>query len=199
MAARDGLEGLTIGNLAERMNMSKSGVFAHFGSREELQIAVLKAHERDFVDAVLVPSLIRQRGLDRLRAMFGHWLERTAIEAANGCIWISGATEYDDRPGAVRDVLVSMVQHWQTELSRAISQAIESGELVADLNMHDLVFELHGVVLALHHDARLLKSPGSVERATRSFERIIASYLEPGRQGPRASKSEGAHAKANAG
>ena len=93
MAARDGLEGLTIGNLAERMNMSKSGVFAHFGSREELQIAVLKAHERDFVDAVLVPSLTRQRGLDRLRAMFEYWLERTAIEAANGCIWISGAAE----------------------------------------------------------------------------------------------------------
>ena len=89
-----------------------------------------------------------------------------------------------------------MVQHWQTELSRAISQAIEAGELIADLNMHDLVFELHGVVLALHHDARLLKSPGSVERATRSFERIIASYLETGHQGSGTPKSEGAQAEA---
>jgi AcrR family transcriptional regulator len=176
LAARDGLEGLTIGSLAERMQMSKSGVFAHFGSREDLQIAVLKAHERDFVDAVLVPSLTQPRGLDRLRAMFTLWLERTAIEAAIGCIWISGATEYDDRPGAVRDVLVAMVQSWQTELTRAICQAVEAGELIADLDALDLVFELHGVVLALHHDARLLKSPGSVRRATRSFERIIASY-----------------------
>jgi AcrR family transcriptional regulator len=94
LAARDGLEGLTIGPLAERMAMSKSGVFAHFGSREDLQIAVLKAYERGFVDEVLLPSLRERRGLPRLRAIFDHWLERTAIEAARGCIWISGAAEY---------------------------------------------------------------------------------------------------------
>ena len=93
LAARNGLEGLTIGALAERMQMSKSGVFAHFGSREDLQIAVLKAYERRFVDEVLVPGLKEKRGLPRLRAIFDRWLDRTAIEAARGCIWISGAAE----------------------------------------------------------------------------------------------------------
>jgi AcrR family transcriptional regulator len=176
LAARDGLEGLTIGALAERMHMSKSGVFAHFGSREELQIAVLKAYERRFVEDVLVPGLEAPRGLARLRGILGHWLERTAIEAASGCIWISGATEYDDRPGPVRDELVGMVRSWQRELIRAIQQAIDTGELRADTDPSELVFDLYGVILVLHHDARLLDSPDAQARARRAFERLLASY-----------------------
>ena len=176
LAARDGLEGLTIGPLAERMAMSKSGVFAHFGSREDLQIAVLKAYERGFVDEVLVPSLRERRGLPRLRAIFDHWLERTAIEAARGCIWISGAAEYDDRPGSVREELVAMVRSWQRELSRAIQQAVEAGDLPVDLDVQELVFQMYGVILVLHHDGRLLESPDAVGRARRSFDRLIDSY-----------------------
>lgn len=176
LASRDGLEGLTIGSLAERMQMSKSGVFAHFGSREDLQIAVLKAYERRFADEVLMPSLKEKRGLPRLRAMFGNWLERTAIEAANGCIYIAGATEYDDRPGAVREELVAMIRSWQRELTRAIQQTVDCGDLPADLDVRELVFQLYGVILVLHHDGRLLKSPDAVIRARRSFERLIDSY-----------------------
>jgi AcrR family transcriptional regulator len=185
LASRNGLEGLTIGPLAERMQMSKSGVFAHFGSREDLQIAVLKAYERRFVDDVLVPGLREKRGLPRLRAIFKRWLERTAIEAARGCIWISGAAEYDDRPGSVREELVAMVRSWQRELSRAIQQAVEVGDLPADLDVQELVFQLYGVILVLHHDGRLLDSPDAVGRAQRSFERLIDSYrrdLPPGAQ-----------------
>lgn len=176
LAARDGLEGLTIGALAERMKMSKSGVFAHFGSREDLQIAVLKAYERRFVDEVLLPALKEKRGLQRLRAIFDRWIERTAIEAARGCIWISGATEYDDRPGAVRDELVAMVRSWQRELSRAIQQAVETGELPADLDAQELLFQLYGVILVLHHDGRLLGSPDALARARRSFDRLVESW-----------------------
>lgn len=176
LAARNGLEGLTIGALAERMQMSKSGVFAHFGSREDLQIAVLKAYERRFVDEVLVPGLKEKRGLPRLRAIFDRWLERTAIEAARGCIWISGAAEYDDRPGAVREELVAMVRSWQRELSRAIQQAVDVGDLPGDLDVQELVFQLYGVILVLHHDGRLLDSPDAVGRARRSFDRLVDSY-----------------------
>jgi len=176
LAARDGLEGLTIGALAERTRMSKSGVFAHFGSREDLQIAVLKAYERRFVDDILVPGLRERRGLPRLRAIFSRWLERTAIEAASGCIWISGATEYDDRPGAVREELVAMVRSWQRELTRAIQQAVDAGDLRADIDAREVVFDLYGVILVLHHDARLLNSPDALVRAQRAFERLIASY-----------------------
>jgi AcrR family transcriptional regulator len=175
LSARVGLEGLTIGALAERMQMSKSGVFAHFGAREELQIAVLKAYERQFVDDILLPALKEPRGLARLRAIFDRWLDRTAHEAEHGCILISGASEYDDRPGAVREVLVGMVRSWQRELARAIRQAIEAGELAADTDPDELVFELYGVILALHHDTRLLASGRAPERARRSFERMLAA------------------------
>ena len=178
LAARGGLEGLTIGPLAERMQMSKSGVFAHFGSREDLQIAVLKEYERRFVDDILVPSLKEKRGLPRLRAIFERWLDRTAIEAAQGCIWVSGATEYDDRPGAVREELVAMVRSWQRELSRAIQQAIDVGHLRPDTEPAELVFELYGVILVLHHDARLLDSPDATGRARRAFDRLLESYRE---------------------
>ena len=184
LSARVGLEGLTIGALAERMQMSKSGVFAHFGSREDLQIAVLKAYERRFVDDVLVPALKEKRGLPRLRAIFDRWLERTAIEAARGCIWISGAAEYDDRPGSVREELVAMVRSWQRELSRAIQQAVESRDLPADLDVQELVFQMYGVILVLHHDGRLLNSPDAVDRARRSFDRLVDSYRRTMRVAP---------------
>lgn len=176
LASRHGLEGLTIGALAERMQMSKSGVFAHFGSREDLQIAVLKEYERRFADEVLLPGLAAARGQPRLEAIFDRWLERTAIEAAQGCIWVSGASEYDDRPGAVRDELVAMVRSWQRELGRAIAQAVEVGHLRADTEVDDLVFELYGVMLVLHHDARLLNSTDAVARARRAFRRLMSFY-----------------------
>src|SRR5271163_3110615 len=99
MAGRDGLEGLTIGLLADRMQMSKSGVFAHFGSREDLQIAVIQEYHRRFEDEVFLPSISEKRGLPRLRAMFHRWVERHAREITSGCIYVSGAVEYDDRPG----------------------------------------------------------------------------------------------------
>ncbi|MEZ5730550.1 MAG: TetR/AcrR family transcriptional regulator, partial [Burkholderiaceae bacterium] len=176
LAARRGLEGLTIGVLAARMRMSKSGVFAHFGSREDLQIAVLKHYERRNVESVLLTSLEAARGLARVRALFGHWLAHAALEAEQGCIWISGAVEYDDRPGAVRDELVAMVMSWQRELSRAIGQAVELGELRPDTDVSAAVFDIYGVILVLHHDARLLRRPGAASRALEAFERIIAYF-----------------------
>ena len=175
-AARTGLEGLTIGALAEQMHMSKSGVFAHFGSREDLQIAVLKAYEARFIDEVLKPSLREVRGLPRLLAILDHWLDRTVIEAALGCIWISGASEYDDRPGAVRDELVSMVQGWQREISRAIAQSIQEGHLRQDTDVSDLVFGIYGVILVLHHDARLMKSAEALPRAHRAIDRLLQQF-----------------------
>lgn len=181
LAARDGLEGLTLGALADRIAMSKSGVFAHFGSREELQIAVLRAYEQRFVDEVLRPGLEAPRGLARLRAIFGHWLDHTALEAATACIWISGATEYDDRPGPVRDTLVGMVQSWQRELIRSIRQAIDTGEIKADTDPAELVFDLYGIILVLHHDARLMRSADAPGRARHAFDRIIDAHRAPRR------------------
>ena len=179
LASREGLEGLTIGVLADRMGMSKSGVFAHFGSREDLQIEVLKLYHRQFEQEVFYPSLREPRGLPRLESLFARWVGRVSVEIASGCIYISGAVEYDDRPGAIREHLVDMVRTWQVALHRAASQAIEEGHLRSDTDPQQLVFEMYGLVLALHHDARFIKRPGSEERAQTGFARLIDSLHLP--------------------
>jgi AcrR family transcriptional regulator len=176
LASRDGLEGLTIGLLADRMNMSKSGVFAHFGSREDLQSEVLKLYHYHFEQEVFYPSLKDPRGLPRLQSMYGRWVKRVSMEIDSGCIYISGAAEYDDRPGLIREELVEMVHIWQGALLRSVMQSIETGHLKPDTDARQLVFEMYGLVLALHHDARFLRVPGSVTRAQRGFERLIESY-----------------------
>jgi len=176
LASRNGLEGLTIGLLAERMQMSKSGVFAHFGSREELQIAVLKLYHEQFEQEVFNPSMREIRGLPRLQGLFSRWIKRVTVEIASGCIYISGAAEYDDRPGPIREALVGMVLTWQDVLLRCVRQATEKGDLRADTDPYQLVFDMYGLVLALHHDARFIKRDGSVERAFTGFERLLNSY-----------------------
>jgi AcrR family transcriptional regulator len=179
LASRDGLEGLTIGLLADKMNMSKSGVFAHFGSREDLQIEVVKLYHHQFEQEVFYPSMKEPRGLPRLQAMLSRWVKRVSVEIASGCIYISGAVEYDDRPGAIREELAGMVRAWKNALRRCVVQAIEMGHLSPATDPDQLVFEMYGLVLALHHDARFLKLPGSVNRAEVGFERLIRTYQNP--------------------
>ena len=176
LSSRDGLEGLTIGLLADKMNMSKSGVFAHFGSREDLQIEVLKLYHQHFEQEVFYPSMKDLRGLPRLKGMFARWVKRVTVEIASGCIYISGAVEYDDRPGPIREALEAMVGAWQDALFRCVQQCVEIGHLRADTDPQQMVFEMYGLVLALHHDARFIKRPGSVARAQFGFERLLQSY-----------------------
>jgi len=175
LASRNGLEGLTIGLLADKMNMSKSGVFAHFGSREDLQREVVKLYHHHFEQEVFFPSIKESRGLPRLKAMFARWIRRMSMEIAPGCIYISGAVEYDDRPSTIRDELAGMVQAWKDALRRCVAQAVEMGHLSGETDPEQLVFEMYGLVLALHHDARFLKLPGSIARAEAGFERLIKS------------------------
>ena len=177
LASQMGLEGLSIGALAEVAHMSKSGVFAHFGSREELQIAVIREYHRRFEEEVFFPAMREPRGVPRLRALFERWLRRVSVEVDSGCIYISGAVEFDDRPGPVRDALAAMVRAWQSALERAIRLSIEAGHLRADTDTLQMLFEVHGLILSLHHDARFLRLPGAVERARKGFDRIVQFYL----------------------
>ncbi|MFT5643775.1 MAG: AcrR family transcriptional regulator [Janthinobacterium sp.] len=179
LASRDGLEGLTIGLLADRMNMSKSGVFAHFGSREDLQIEVLKLYHQRFEEEVFFPSMREPRGILRLQSMFARWVKRVSVEIASGCIYVSGAIEYDDRPGPIRDELVAMVQAWRGALVRCVAQSAAIGDLKPDIDAQQLLYEMYGLILALHHDARFLRTPGSVERAEIGFGRLIEYYQSP--------------------
>ena len=179
LASRDGLEGLTIGLLADKMNMSKSGVFAHFGSREDLQLGVLKLYHHRFEQEVFFPSVKEPRGIQRLKAMYARWVKRVSVEVASGCIYISGAVEYDDRPGPIREALTDMVGAWQAALLRCVQQCIDCGDLKADTDPLQLVYEMYGLILALHHDARFMRIPGSLERAAKGFERLIETYRNP--------------------
>jgi AcrR family transcriptional regulator len=185
LASQVGLEGLSIGALAEVAGMSKSGVFAHFGSREELQIAVIREYHQRFEDEVFFPAMRESRGVPRLRALFERWLRRVSMEVDSGCIYISGAVEFDDRPGPVRDALVSMVRAWHDALQRAIVIAVEEGQLRADADVQQMLFEMHGLILALHHDARLMRTAGAPERARQGFERVVNHYLVAAAPPPR--------------
>jgi AcrR family transcriptional regulator len=196
LATQIGLEGLSIGALAEVTQMSKSGVFAHFGSREELQISVVREYFSRFEEEVFYPALKAERGLPRVRALFANWMKRVAVEIQSGCIFISGAVEFDDRPGPVRDALASSVRTWLAAMFRAVVQAKEAGQLAPDTDEHQMSFEIHGLILALHYEARFLQNPGTIDRALRAFEYILARYAATPPQpaaapkaGPRSLKS----------
>ncbi|MCZ2405927.1 MAG: TetR/AcrR family transcriptional regulator [Burkholderiales bacterium] len=179
LATHIGLEGLSIGALADVMGMSKSGVFAHFGSREELQVSVIREYHHCFEQEVFYPAMSEPRGIPRLRALFGNWMKRTSVEIDSGCIYISGAVEFDERTGPVRDALAQSVLTWLAAMRRAITQAKELGQLQAQVDEDQILFEIHGLILALHYEARFLKSPGSIARAVTGFDNILARYGAP--------------------
>ena len=176
LATQIGLEGLSIGALAEVMRMSKSGVFAHFGSREELQISVIREYFARFEEEVFYPALGVARGLPRLELLFQNWMRRTSVEIDSGCLFISGAVEFDDRSGPVRDALAGSVKTWLSAIFRALVQAQECGHLNRNADPHQMGFEIHGLILALHYEARFLKTPGSIARANQGFANILQRY-----------------------
>jgi AcrR family transcriptional regulator len=177
LASQVGLEGLSIGAIAEVMQMSKSGVFAHFGSREELQISVVREYHDRFEREVFYPALQEPRGLPRLRKLFDNWMRQTSAEIDSGCIYISGAVEFDDRPGPVRDALVETVNTWQAAIHRAVQLAIAEKHLKADADAAQIAFEIHGLILALHYEARFLRNPMGLQRARQGFDNILARNL----------------------
>jgi AcrR family transcriptional regulator len=176
MAIQLGLEGLSIGAVADAMHMSKSGVFAHFGSREELQISVIREYHQRFEHEIFFPAMDLPRGLPRLKALFNNWMQRISAEIDSGCLYISGAVEFDDRPGPVRDALASSVKTWLTALHRSVLQARDEKHLSHDTDATQMSFEIHGLILALHYEARFLKSAKSLQRAKQGFEHILQRY-----------------------
>ncbi|KZC22473.1 TetR family transcriptional regulator [Rhodanobacter thiooxydans] len=175
LARRDGLEGLSIGGLASDVGMSKSGVFAHFGSREDLQLAVLDTGRQRFVTQVLLPALKQPRGLPRLRAIVANWFE-WGREHQSGCVLLSAASEYDGRDGALHDGVVRQQAGWRDELQKAIAQAVELGELRADTDVAQLSFEIYALMLGLHHDAGLFGFDEAGQRTRAAFERLWRSW-----------------------
>lgn len=175
MACNDGLEGLSIGSLAQAAEMSKSGVFAHFGSREDLQLAVLELGAHRFMAKVLLPALKQPRGLPRLRAVIAHWCEWARIYQS-GCVLLSAASEYDGRDGALHDGVVRQQAGWRDELQKSIELAVAEGHLHADTDSAQLAFEIYALMLGLHHDAGLFGFDEARRRTGAAVDRLFASY-----------------------
>jgi AcrR family transcriptional regulator len=175
MAQEGGLESLTIGTVAERAGLSKSGVFSRIGSREELQVAALKEYERRFIEAVLVPALREPRGLPRLRALLERWAGwiRDGI-GRDGCLFISGSVEFDDRPGPVRDAVLAGLGELRRHLARNVRQAVDEGQLAADSDPEQVAFEMCSIIYGLHNDLRLFRDERALKRALVAFDRLLA-------------------------
>ncbi|HSB20126.1 MAG TPA: TetR/AcrR family transcriptional regulator [Anaeromyxobacteraceae bacterium] len=175
LASQVGLEGLTIGRLAGALDLSKSGLFAHFRSKEALQVQTLERAAARFEEVVVRPALGAARGEPRLRALFENWLRWPRIvPQPGGCIFVAASVELDDRPGPARDRLVRLQRDWLDVLAGAVRIAIQEGHFHRKVDPDQFAFELYGIMLVCHHASRLLRDPAAPERARRGFEALLA-------------------------
>lgn len=180
MAAAEGLESISIGEVAKRLGLSKSGVFSRVGSREQLQVAVLLEYDKRFQQSVFVPAMSHPRGLPRLDAIMRRWLARASnTDRTLSCLYTAGAFEYDDREGPVRDQLQDGVLRLRAALRRAVQLAIEAGHLQADLDVDQFVFEMDALFTGLLRDTRFLRDPLVHERGIKAWERMLAAAKVP--------------------
>jgi AcrR family transcriptional regulator len=172
VASRIGLAGLTIGSLASQVELSKSGLFAHFKSKEQLQIQVLQHARESFTDQVVRPALAAKRGEPRLRTLFERWLVM-ARESAPGCLFVSAATEFDDQPGSVREELVRDHKDLMDAIAQMFRAAVSEGHLSERADPEQFAHDLYGVMLGYFHALRLIQDPAAEQRTRRAFENLL--------------------------
>lgn len=177
LAAAEGLESISLQVVADRIGLSKSGVFSRVGSREALQKAVIEEFGRRFLADVFVPSMQQPKGLPRLNEIVRRWIARTRdVDAQRGCLYTAGAFELDDRDGPLRDLLHEEVTRWRAALRRTVLQAMEVGHLRADTEPEQLVGEVCAIAMGMFHDARFLRDTRSAERAQATWDRLLKTY-----------------------
>jgi AcrR family transcriptional regulator len=169
-----GLDKLTIGALASATGMSKSGLFAHFHSKEQLQLQVLEEARQRFIDMVIAPALKQPRGEARVRAMFENSMKQWEDDLPGGCIFYAVSAELDDQPGPARDYLIEIQRDHRDTLKRAAQIAIDEGEFRKDLDLDQFVFEMGSITAAHHHFGRLLGDPKAEQHAYNAFEALLA-------------------------
>ena len=175
LASRVGFNALTIGQLAESTGMSKSGLFAHFKSKEALQLATLERGREWFTDLVIRPTLAAPRGIARVRALADNWLVWETEALQGGCIFVTGSIEYDDQPGPMRDALVRNQRDWAEFIETVARTAVSEGDFREDLDVQQFAFSLQGLIYAFHHTARLLRDPKALEHIRRAFDQLLES------------------------
>ena len=169
-----GLDKLTIGALASATGMSKSGLFAHFHSKEQLQLQVLEEARQRFIDIVIAPALKQPRGEARIRAMFQNSMKQWEDDLPGGCIFHAVSAELDDQPGPARDYLIEIQRDHQETVRRAAQIAVDEGEFRRDLDLDQFVFEMGSITAAYHHFGRLLGDPRAEQHANNMFESLLA-------------------------
>ena len=174
LATRIGFEGLTIGRLADDLKMSKSGLFAHFRSKEGLQLEILKMAGGRMVDSVVKPAFAATRGEPRVRALFERWLAwEQSPSLPGGCPFMAASFELDDRPGPVRDFVVQNLRDWLDTLAGAARIAVQEGHFRAELDCEQFAHDCQGIGLAFVHASRLMRDPKARERAQSAFETLL--------------------------
>ena len=175
LSSQLGLDALTIGSLAREVGLSKSGLFAHFDSKEDLQLQVLEEAVDRFIRMVVRPAFTEPRGEPRVRALFERWMEWATVDfLPGGCLFVSLANELDDRPGTLRDFLVAAQAEWLSTLAKAARRATEAGHFRQDLDHKQFAYDFYAIELAFHHFHQLLRDPAARARARVSFDRLIA-------------------------
>jgi AcrR family transcriptional regulator len=172
-ASRVGLGGLTIGSLAASTQLSKSGLFAHFQSKESLQLQLLDHIRARFVELVVRPALAARRGEPRVRELFRRWLAWDADALPGGCLFVAASAEFDDQPGPLRDRLAQDQRDWMDTMAQVFRTGVAEGHFRPDADPEQFAYDLHGVMLAFHHASRLLADPAAATRATRAFEALL--------------------------
>jgi AcrR family transcriptional regulator len=180
LASAQGLEPLSIGALAEATGLSKAGLYGHFGSKEDLQIAVVNAAGEDFTCKVIVPARDSERGLDKLLELLYDWMDYTRErDLRGGCFFAAAAAEFDDRPGPVRDAVAFLSESWIHILEREARAAIRAGELYDDTDPMQMAFELHALPLEANWGRRLFKWTDAYERAELGIEHRLRCAVTP--------------------
>jgi len=178
LASLVGLHGLTIGTLAKHAGMSKSGLFQHFGSKEQLQVDTLKAGVERFIETVVQPALKAPRGVTRVRTLFDNWLQWEAGRGLDGgCLFIAASIELDDQPGPARDYLVEHQRMWLDLIATTARKAVETGDFKMALDPDQFAYEFHAILLSFHQARRLMRDPKAVTRARTMFERLIVDAV----------------------
>ena len=175
MASQLGLECVTIGNLAKVTNLSKSGLFAHFQSKENLQIEILNYAARLFSEGVIVPALKTNAGITRIRALVDNWIQWTS-ELTGGCIFVSASTDFSDRPGRVRDLLLHQQKQWIDCLRRIAQSAVQAGDFRPDIDFDQFAFDLYSLLLGFHLYHNLLNDADTKRHQETALARLLNSY-----------------------
>jgi len=169
-----GLSGLTIGSLAAAADMSKSGLYAHFKSKEALQLACMERNGEQFIDEVIRPALAKPRGITRLQSLVEHWMQWYAHPG--GCLFLASAAEFDDMSGPLHDLMVSEQRQMLDSLARIASTAVGQGEFPEDTDVFQVAQEVFGILLSYNWMSRILSYPDAADRAWAAFNRLIESH-----------------------